>query len=630
MQFGRDIVFTFGPLGYLIYGLPIVETYVWMLGASVAVALICAILGTALTATPGVPFAVRLVFVLALAVALPQASESLYLVTILAWMLPVFRARGQFPIAAAALGTFSAVIGLTEFKIAFVGFLGGALLFGGRAFLARRAREDANGAPSLVSFVSAYGLVYGFPFAWGDYGSAATLGIVALAAIALAVMLRPKFARSAVSKVTGLAGLMLALSFVLSPTCRAYIGKSAQLASGYSAGMSVVGQQLELNLALGALAIFTLLALIHLKRLTSPVAAAIALGAFGAFKEGFVRQDPPHVLFFFVVLAPMTAAVALLSSRRSQYLSLIACLIVFAIYDATFHNDKLGDVLAQSMNPASVAARAVAATQSISIWRISPEQFAAGLAGDVFPKDIQTDVGSQSANVLPWETAAIFANGFTWAPEPVFQSYAVLSSAADETNAAHLEKRGASRIFFEWAGLDGRYPLWDEPAASAVLLCRYGLAGKAPSIVTTQSGEPFLALKRSGDRCGSSVSSKPIHLTWGQSIPVPSGDGLTFARLSIRYNVMGSLTRTLFRVPGLSMTIDSELGQATFRIIRETSSDGILIDPLPEGLPEFSSLLTGFAGKIHRTRSFSIQTDAPYLYQSPIDVQFVTVAYRSR
>jgi hypothetical protein len=86
--------------------------------------------------------------------------------------------------------------------------------------------------------------------------------------------------------------------------------------------------------------------------------------------------------------------------------------------------------------------------------------------------------------------------------------------------------------------------------------------------------------------------------------------------------------KTFYRIPPVYVRVTAEgTSDVSYRFLAETAGDGVLIDPFPQTLRGVESVLQRVA-RPRAIRSFSIHTNAPYLYEPDVTVRFVSVRYR--
>jgi len=625
LQFGTDIVFTYGPLGYLIMGAANQETYTAMLACSIAIALLCA--GLVLSsAARSSSIAGELIFASTLMIVFAASRGQLLYVIVAAWTLGAFRDKKPAPLAALALGLFSGISSLAKFEFALAAGAGGFLLFAVRVVSARRSGAGTQGhLVEFLSFLAGFLGAYGFAFAGLDYGTPVSL---ALAAILLLSATLVRWVRSIDGRVGGSIALASALLLALSPSCRAFTIASLQISSGYSSALSAEGDPVLVVLALCCAVLLGLLIVANLRAVTLPVAIALAVAIFVSFKEGFVREDS-HVIGFFLITVLVAGAVARFSAGRRLFAINLTCVLPLLLaLNVVAQRFGYPDLAATPFSVATLSDDASGVARAISVQPGDVARtFAYNLAPDRLPAGARLEIGTQTAEALPSETSAVAANDLRWDPEPVFQAYQVDTAALDDLNASHLEQRGAARILYAWDTIDGRYPFWDQPAAYEALLCRYRVDDAVSSPVSTQGGMEMLLLSRTLPRCGRPRAGAARDYAWDQEIPIgrPAA-GLTFATVSIRYSPVGLLMKTFFRIPPVYVTAEGA-GDVTYRFLAETAGDGVLVSPFPQTLLDVKHILQR-TGQSPAIRSFSIHSEAPYLYEPEVTVRFEAVPYR--
>ena len=625
LLFGRDIIFTFGPLGYLGIGAASPATYEQMLFFAVGISALLSGLAIYETLESGT-LVQKIAFLAIILFCLVDVStiEQLAWVFMLAWTLREFRAERASPLLALLLGLLSGTVLLVKFNVGFSACLGGAALFGLRVF------RPANGAlndelKALLTFC--FGVVLGSAvyFARFDYGTIVA-AILAVGVFVVAILIPS--APGSRARVLAVLGAFGAIALALAPTFRSFFGSSFQVALGYSSAMSLVGARWELPFAVFIFVIVGLLLVANIRAITLPVAVALGVSLFFAYKEGFVRQDL-HVIAAFMTPLFITGLVLRVSAnRRLLVVNAVGALLALFALSTVMRAENAPSSLATSFSPDRTAgdvARFRASWLSLSEVKSRYEN---GLAPDLFSPILTKKVGDSTVDVEPWEAAVIFANHFNWDPEPIFQQYSAYTSKLDSLNAEHVYSSGAERVFLEWTAIDAQQPAWDQPAATRALLCRYAIEEDVPQPVLTAAKSEFLLLRRVAQRCGEPRAAGSGTYGWNQKIPVPASSDLMFMSLRVSYNPLGRLIKTLFRVPPVTARILDSQGRASeFRILTETMGDGILVGPFPQNLAQFRDVFEN-RKNVPRILSLELQTDAAYLFDSKIQSVLEVVGYR--
>jgi hypothetical protein len=482
LSFGDDIVFTFGPLGFL--GFP--EPYLgWTSAAGLA------FVGTAhLGATIGMFHLARrrlgdlvaATLVLATAFAFPWiAGWTLVGVLIfLASAVAVVRSRDSRTETwyALLMGVAVGVVCLGKLNIAITG-----LVIAGIGVLVT-ARDRRR---SLLIFTASSVMTFGL--LW--FASGQSLGGL------------PTYLRSAV-----------------------------EFSAGYGQSMGLFDPQELLGLSLGAAATVVIAGLVAMRLADLPRKTQLALWvlfalmAFSSFKGGFTRQGIGMVVFVVTLLAlwpafvPARSAVVTCTTSVAVLLALttgLSSVPIVALVDPIARwgafTGQVGTVLFDRSRTAVANALDLRAEY--------------GLPHEALP--LLADYG---VDIQPWEAAAAIAYPeIEWQPQPVFQAYAALTPYLDRLNADALARDDApGRIL--WLtdpgvplSIDGRSVWFDSPAAKIEMLCRYLPLEIAPT---------WQVLGRVPDRCDAPIVVGSTRSSAGARVPIPSDGppGILTVRIS--------------------------------------------------------------------------------------------------
>jgi hypothetical protein len=238
--------------------------------------------------------------------------------------------------------------------------------------------------------------------------------------------------------------------------------------------------------------------------------AIVAVFLFAEFKEAFVRHDNAHVLYFFTAALCLVPA---LGWGRARWAAgavatlLVALAVVVVMRDAHVDPSRglsaLPGQLAQMLDPGARASDAA---------RVRAE------LGDFYGLDprLRRLLAGHPTDVLPYEQSAAWAYNLAWRPLPVFQDYQAYSSRLDRINAARLAGGdGPRRILRRLeTTVDGRFSSFDPPAQYIGLLCNFR------QLVSTRKWQVLAKVPdRCGAqrRVGGTHS-----VGWGQPVRVPA------------------------------------------------------------------------------------------------------------
>jgi hypothetical protein len=554
LRFGKEVVFTYGPLGFLN------SRIVWFSGLSVLSFLYAAALY--------VLFCVGLVWSLRRALPL--------LVTILV----AFVAVAWLPMPLLEIGLLTAVFAcfwLLEAERS--GRALWAFVFAASAFAAPAALIKLSTGP-LVAVVFLVALI-------GARAGARRIAAYIVVFLALVVV------------------LWLASGQRLGDV-PAFVGHTIEISSGYSSAMlrSTTVAPWKVVAAVVA-AIGSGLALVAATwlwggrdRATRWAGVVIAaLVSFAIYKEGVVRVDAGHLTVLFGNAAVLWIAVGL--GGRHRRLMLAAAAIVFAI-SLPVRPAGLGT----SFDPVSNVRDAVENARTL----FSPGRRDTLIADGHAAMEAQYGLAPQglaavrghTVAVEPWEAGAAWAYELDWRPLPVFQNYSAYTPGLDRLNAEAVEDpAGPERLLrhnplvvqpeFPGADLDDRFLGWDPPEQARAVLCNF-----AP----LWEDERWQVLGRVEDRCGAERAIGSVSATAGETVDVPApGPGeVVFARIhGAGVSGLERVQAFLFHAASRHAVVN---GTTRYRIIPETAGDGLLLRAAPgivapgpfDPVPEASTL----------------------------------------
>lgn len=190
-------------------------------------------------------------------------------------------------------------------------------------------------------------------------------------------------------------------------------------------------------------------------------------------------------------------------------------------------------------------------------------------------------IGDSPVDTYPWEISFIPANDLNWRPRPAFQSYFTYTPWFDRKNDEFFRSDRAP-AFLLWdidrgdrlESIDRRYLLNDEPLTilqilgnysildvdrNAIIFKRRGTSGLRPPVVFAATGP----------------------LAWNTGVEVPfREDGIVRARLMFTRTLLGRVRRTVYRESPVFAEFLFDSGEAArCRIVLDNAVSGIWVNP---------------------------------------------------
>jgi hypothetical protein len=428
--------------------------------------------------------------------------------------------------------------------------------------------------------------------------------------------------------------LVLTLGFVLVErnisALWAYVTGSLEVATGYSEAMALPGPMYQAVLAVLSLAVLGLgIPAVAASRLDLAKGLLPALVAgFFAFKSGLVRQDDMHADLLQIKLA-LAGVFLLVCARNARDRRLLAGFVV-----ASF---CFGVVVYQGAVPVSaqIAQRRIfwqtpfanlsASWHFPSTWAWVEAQIRPQLDHLRMDADISRTVGGGTVDDVPYELDIVQVNGWRWKPRPVFQSYSAYTPALDQLNAGHLASpASADHILMQWEDIDGRYPLLDDAASWRSLFDHYDAELTRPDLLVLK--------RRNSPRYSEAQPFGSATGAWQSEIAVPgeTQNGFVLMRAEIGKSLYGILRGVLFRNAATYLNATFISGrQSRWRVTRANLVDGAFIAYLPQTLRETLLYFGQPADSSpERVASIRFETPDPSEFTAAIRIQWYSVAFR--
>jgi hypothetical protein len=548
LQWGRQVVFTFGPYGFVEDILPISH-----LTAALALAYVLAMswgLGALVVA------GLRKTWEL-----LPAGAG--------AWAVLVI--AGNF-VEAPELG-LGLALGLCLAALRRPGGPGHSRLSGG-ALASRRH----------IALVGLLGALAGFQLLVEANVGLVTAWLAAISALGAG----PRRSRGAVVAASSLTGTFLVAWVAAGQSLgniASYFRASWSVVAGYSAAMATSpGRRAEDYFAVVDLALLGAVYALALRGRPLGEKAAVSLALLGwvweALKEGFVRHDLHDLVFFSLVLTALA-----LARLPGKFAALQLGAIALAASLACAARGEPPPQMASPIEDVRALYQEVRDLAVASHWaRVERRAYDTVLyTGDHLSRAALRALAGHTVAAAPVEEAIAFAyHEFRWGPEPVLQSYSAYTSYLDRLDANFLGSKDApERILYQPFAIDGRLPAWEPPAAMLAMYCHY-------SPLHVAAGK-WLLLGRTPDRCGApNLLAKARAYTgqWAKLPPVPQGMVLA-ATFSMSAPFSAQVEDVLLKGPESHVEINDLHGRVTsYRFITGTAADlHALLVPSSLGYP---------------------------------------------
>ncbi len=412
-----------------------------------------------------------------------------------------------------------------------------------------------------------------------------------------------------------------------------FIKGIGEVSSGYGTAMSIPGQRDHVLVFLFLLGWFLIPEAISFKRqpdlVTGLELMATAGVLFVAFKAGFVRHDGHELIAIGSLLG-----VALLRACRQKkgYVGLAAIMLVtiMALRSQVPDWNAMANTLSESV---AVYGKQ---TRMMFGWMFAPASLQESLHSEYaetksgLAVELEGYRPSGSLDVYPTEQSLVFAIGAHWQPRPVFQSYSAYTPYLAELNRVHLRERGADELLFGLSSIDGRYPSIDDGPSWPTMLALYQPAEMVADrwlALRRAADRPHEQLRPLAG----------MQMALGEWLALPQSRNVpVFIRLHLVPTTWGRLANLAYKRPPVYLRVELADGRKIrHRIPEGSAAAGFIVSPYLESVFDIGNLwLEKWPGRLQSAQvlRMKVEVDAhagPAFFEPMIGLeQFEIHGYR--
>ena len=546
-QFGKDIIFTGGPLSFL-YA-PTSIGYIPKLQVVLEAGLLFFTLLAILTAIRKEHLSIRIAVFAILACGAATSRDGVYLVAVTAIAFIVLQNSLSKPKLCAWIA-LAAILGLMKFTIGMLGFASLLVVAGFKLW-----EKESKWALQIL----------------GTY-----LGSILLIWI------------------------LLGQSILNLP---AYIQHSWSLSKGYAWGMHMhepveIFKYLMLILLGTSLPIF-IWSMLRRDRLAWALLIVAALGVFVSWKTGITRYGT-HVFYFIQVAAIIpTLILGFIQNKRNAYIWVACTTVLFA-----WSNFWLLPTGANHLKTRAMA-QATFGLKFIGTAGNEVRKFA-----DLVPyvkmshtlHQIKARIGDAPVDVLYYHQGILLLNELNYVPRPTVQNYAAYNDHLAKWNLEHIQSKPPQFILCKDGIIDARYP-----TTADNLFLKNVIENYAPVL----KEEGWLLLERNASPAPFTstpvIEKKPI--TVAEEIDISTHtDKILWLKVEYKPSLLHKAVSFLYKPEILIIKITTDKDETKlYRLIGENLENGFLLNPTLNSMVSLESFLeTGQWNE--RVKQFSIHS----------------------
>jgi hypothetical protein len=409
-----------------------------------------------------------------------------------------------------------------------------------------------------------------------------------------------------------------------------YIRYSVETTAGYSAAMSIFLYPMELYGFL--VLAFAFVAVVLVRACQRPasgsreraVLAALVIGSlfFTGFKLGFVRNDL-HTMLGWGVLAAAAAAYTAFEQQHfvRSIVVAISVLACAAVYVSLSVKLRINGLITARNNIEQLGnfTNLIALARDPDGWlRERHRRQQQGRAALRAERPLPPIKGS--VDVLPSIQSAVIAAGLDYRPRFTIQEYTTYTRALIEKNReSWFGPRAPDHILFGLDPIDNRLPALSEGPLWPDMLRNYEPTQRLPGLALLSRRAHPLA-----DLLGA-----PVHRVAKLGELFDLGGDPTFLAIDIRYTWLGQLLSIVFKPPLVNLRLQYSDGrQETRRIIPAIARAGFVVSPEVKSADDFIALARGqppAAGSRPSAATIDVDWLGSFAYQKDARVTFRSI-----
>ncbi len=355
-----------------------------------------------------------------------------------------------------------------------------------------------------------------------------------------------------------------------------YLRSNIELMSGYTPAMSLGGPRIDLWLALQTLVLLG--SLIGIQSAVNGRAARfytfLLIGpVFLTFKQGFVRADI-HVIIFISFAALAVGLISLttpLSGRDLTAAMMIGLIFVICWAGVMDHSLRWRETLSEVTGWRGLRTTWAALHFGSLHQELDSARIALAAESPLDP-EIRTIIGDRPLAPLSERYAQTFAAGLKIEIYPVLQRYSAYTPYLDRLNAAWIREKGPIFLLFDGETIDER-DVWAESPATWFEVYRW---------YNTRYVSPYHLLleRRTSPRFSSLQKTQSFAIDLSGELRMPASENVQFWKMTCGASYTGLLRNLLFRVSPVTVSILRDGRVRTVRVIPE-----LLVSPVIGSMP---------------------------------------------
>jgi len=399
-----------------------------------------------------------------------------------------------------------------------------------------------------------------------------------------------------------------------------YLHNSIEIATGFNQAMMCSGpNRLGPNLivagGIAGISFFYLLfayGIITRKRGLVVFMLPFLVFAFMTFKFGFVRHDTTHFYVFFSIMPFLFGWIYLAHKQDLPRLLRVLLLIACCAMTSFIFTQNLS--ISQNVKSNLDALKLL--THGSSYRQGLTEKYKLDLKKQYnLSAALAASIGKDRIDIIPWEINLLYAYDMNWSPRPIFQSYSAYTKALDLLNAGYYENSAPDMLLYTVKTIDHRYAVFDEPATFREILKNYKPVSADSEFILLRKNVKSASFRRR--------TISVIETDIGKAIQIPKTNGYLFANIRIENSLLGKAAAIAYRGEQMHVVLVTDKGQFVYRFVPSTAQNGIFLSSHISDNQDLLNVFNGRPGKAIRYLGFI--TGRRWFYGDKIQIEFFEI-----
>ena len=197
-----------------------------------------------------------------------------------------------------------------------------------------------------------------------------------------------------------------------------------------------------------------------------------------------------------------------------------------------------------------------------------------------YPKEVLTIIGDKTVDLVPNEASEIYLNHLNYNPRPIVQSYQAYNEYLDNKNQEkYLSETAPDFVIYGVESTDRKYAFGDETQTLLALLQRYEPTKMWGNRLLLKKKEQPKTLKLVGETKHISELGKTYYFNRSAKSDSINKKFIRIIKVKTSYNWLGKLLNLFFQPPQLNLTLATEDGKkSSYRTVPILLSKGLIVN----------------------------------------------------